>query len=202
MLEYEALAKLPIEGKVLDLGGGDASLYRKTLANGVDYHSVNIDPDIKPTYLVKPGEALPIEDNSFDTCISLNTLEHVYDPYFLISEMHRIVKTGGNVHITVPWIFRIHGHPDDFTRATPSWWKASFEKAGYSQASVLPLVWGRYSTGAAITGFRGPFKSVMNTIIHLKDVFYAMRGNDGKYSGEWGQRVCNVALGHLISGVK
>jgi len=205
MMEYEALENLPLEGKVLDLGGGENSHYRKTLTKDIDYYSANIDPKINPTWLVEPGKPLPIEDNSFDTCISLNTLEHVYDPSFLISEIHRILKPGGVVHITVPWIFRIHGHPDDFTRATPSWWRKTLEMHQFCEASVLPLVWGRYSTGSSITGIRMPFKMFFNTIVHIKDIIYAavaIRGTNGKYAGKRGQRICNIAPGHLISAVK
>ena len=204
-LEYEKILVTKIAGRVLDLGGGNKSSYRKILPAGIEYSSVNPDPDIEPTCQVEPGEMLPFEDQVFDVCISMNTLEHVYDPKFLLGEIHRVLKTGGMVHITVPWIFRIHPHPDDFARATPSWWRAAMEDAGFSETEITPLVWGRYSTASSICGFRGLFKRTRNHISHIRDIVYAsliFRDTGGRYAGPRGQRVCSVALGHFISAVK
>jgi SAM-dependent methyltransferase len=205
MMEYEALEKVSLTGKMLDLGGGEKSKYRAKLPKEVEYFSVNIDPEIEPTWLVEPGKPLPVEDNFFDCCISMNTLEHVYDPKALVEEIYRSLKPGGTVYITVPWIFRIHGHPYDFNRMAPSWWETTMETVGFSEASVLPLIWGRYSTGASIVGHRGLFKSIRRHIPHINDVIYATfarSGADGKYSGKRGQRICNVAPGHFISATK
>ena len=205
MLEYEALAKVDLSGKILDLGGGEKSAYRSGLPAKLDYSSVNIDPEIEPTWLVRPGEKLPIENNVFDACLSMNTLEHVYDPKLLVEEIFRTLKPGGSVYISVPWIFRIHGHPDDFTRATPSWWRITLENAGFSSATILPLIWGRYSTAASITGYKGPLRKIRTHITHLNDLLYsilAFRGTNGKYIGRRGQSICNVAPGHFITAVK
>lgn len=204
-LEYEALAAVKISGKVLDIGGGEAARYKQHLPEGIEYKSANIDPDIKPTFLVKPGEKIPAPSNSFDHCLSMNTLEHVYDPVFLLSEMRRLLKPGGTAYISVPWIFRIHAHPDDYGRYTPSWWQISLEKAGFKSAQILPLIWGRYSTASTITGFRGPLKSLQNFHVHMKDIIYAsiaMRSKNGTYEGKRGQRICNVALGYFITAVR
>ncbi len=204
MLQNEALSNAEISGKVLDLGGGEKSKYRSDLPSGIEYNSVNIDPNIEPTWLVKPGEALPVNDGEFDCCISLNTLEHVYDPQFLVAELFRAVKPGGKVFITVPWIFRIHGHPDDYARHTPSWWQATLEKVGFSEASVQPLVWGRKSTAAHIGGF-GLIKPFSRHWVHLHDIIYSKvvyAGGSGTYSGKRGQRICGVAAGHFIEAVR
>ncbi|MGB0844124.1 MAG: class I SAM-dependent methyltransferase, partial [Alphaproteobacteria bacterium] len=140
-----------------------------------------------------------------DNCITMNTLEHVYDPKFLIEELHRVLKKGGCVHITVPWMFRIHGHPDDFTRATPSWWRKTLEDAGFESAEITPLVWGRYCTAGTMTGYGRIFKKLSIHLAHLKDCLYAFvcfRGKGQNYSGKRAQRIYNVALGHFITARK
>ncbi len=206
MLEYEKLSSIELTGKVLDLGGGKNARYKKYLPATIsELVSINIDKNIDPTFLIRPGEKFPLEDNSIDSCITLNTLEHVYDPKFLIEEILRVLKPGGKVHITVPWIFRIHGHPDDFSRFTPSWWAQALQDTGYSNATILPLIWGRYSTAASISGIRGLFKGIRNHSIHLNDIIYAFFrfvGTDAKYTGKRGQRICNVASGHFITAQK
>ena len=205
MLEYEALEKMELKGTLLDVGGGENSRYRKNLPSEIEYSSVNIDPDINPTWLVEPGKKLPIKSNTFDMCMSMNTLEHVYDPKFLVGEIFRILKPGGKVIITVPWIFCIHGHPDDYTRATPSWWRTTLEDTGFSSGEVQPLVWGRYSTAASISGYRMGLFGLRRHFTHFKDFVYAaitIHNTNGKYSGKRGQRICNVAPGHFIVAVK
>lgn len=206
MLEYEKLSELELTGVVLDLGGGDNARYKVYLPDTIEkYVSVNIDPDIAPTHLIEPGEKLPIDDNSIDNCISLNTLEHVYDAKFLIAEIHRVLKPGGKFFITVPWIFTVHGHPDDYSRHTPSWWNQTLKDTGYASANIMPLIWGRQSTAVSITGFRGIFVGLRKHIAHLKDIIYAklmFSKTGGVYSGKRGQRICNVAPGHFITAVK
>ena len=204
MLQYEHLEKQSVEGKVLDFGGGNKSKYRDLLPNDIDYSSVNIDPNIEPTWLIEPGAKIPAKANSFDVCVCLNTLEHICDPLFVLGEIHRTLKPGGVVHIAVPWMFRIHGHPDDYNRLTPSWWRQAMEETGFSETSVTPLVWGRYSTAAGITGYKGLVR-LQRTLTHMKDVLYAsfaFRNADGVYCGKRGQRICNVALGHFITARK
>lgn len=205
MLEYEVLASEKLEGKVLDVGGGDNALYKSHLSGDIDYVSVNIDPNIAPTHLIEPGDPLPLKDNSMDCCVSMNTLEHVYDPKFLIAEMHRVLKPGGKMVITIPWMFGIHGHPDDFSRRTPSWWRIALEELGFSSAKLTPLIWGRNSVGVSITGFRGIFIWPRNQLAHLRDVLYAKLAfpkSGGTYSGARGKRICNVASGQFIVAVK
>ena len=190
---------------MLDVGGGSKAKYIRLLPQDIDYASVNIDPAMEPTWQAQPGERLQIEDGVFDSCISMSTLEHVYDPKFLVSEMFRVLKPGGQVHVSVPWIFRFHGHPDDFTRASPSWWKTTMEEAGFRETAILPLVWGRYSTASTISNFRGLLKNTRNHITHMRDVLYALfvfRGAGECYQGRRGQRICNVALGHFITATK
>lgn len=197
-LEYEHLCQIEFSGKMLDVGGGRNAAYLKYIDN-VDYHSVNIDPNIDPTWLVDVGEKLPVENHSFDVCLSLNTLEHVYDPLFLLREMHRVLRPSGTAYIAVPWMFQIHGHPDDFLRATPSWWKTATAEAGFSKIELTPLVWGRGSTRYSVSGKRGLFSQ----LAHFSDIMYAsLMFRDKCYAGKRGQRISNVALGHFMKVVK
>ena len=126
-LEYERLAELQLSGRVLDFGGGTRTNYSKQLSSwgrkphSYEYESANIDPATSPTYLVQPGESLPVPDGSYDAVLSLNTLEHVYEHQLALKEFQRVLKVGGRLVIVVPFIFRVHGHPDDYTRGTPSY---------------------------------------------------------------------------------
>lgn len=184
---------------MLDVGGGKRSKYRHLLPEAIDYQSINIDPDIQPTHTLAPGDPFPCSDATFDTVISLNTLEHIYDAQFILKEMHRVLKAGGEAHITVPFMFRIHGHPDDYRRATPSWWREALQQSGFSSVTVTPLVWGRYTTAASISGHR-ILPRLRMRLAHLKDIAYANATfKADTYSGKRGQNICNVALAHFVT---
>jgi SAM-dependent methyltransferase len=48
------------------------------------------------------GENLPYQDNSFDGVTTYQTLEHVQDPFKVLSEMVRITRPGGIILIRCP----------------------------------------------------------------------------------------------------
>ena len=202
-LEYEAIGQLEITGQVLDYGGGQAAQPNRLLARADDVMSANIDPKMSPTHIVEPDEPLPFAQGAFDYVVSFNTLEHIYDPYAAMEEIFRVLKPSGLAIIAVPWIFRVHGHPDDYTRATPSWWQETCRRIGFSALELQPLVWGRYTAAGSILGYRGLWPRGQFHLQHFKDWLYAKTVvRRPKYSGRRGRQVCNVAPGWLLKASK
>ncbi|MFC3118384.1 methyltransferase domain-containing protein [Jhaorihella thermophila] len=74
---------------------------------------------------------MPAEDESFDWVVSFNTLEHIFDPRPTLTETFRVLKSGGTMVIAVPWMFRIHAHPDDYNRLTPQLVARSLSTDGF-----------------------------------------------------------------------
>jgi SAM-dependent methyltransferase len=157
LLEYDHLMKRCLHGKGLDFGGGKKSRYQYYLdqAGLISIESINIDPKMEPTYLIteKGAGFDKVPEETFDFVISLNTLEHVEDPLPALKQLHKSLKEDGLLCISVPFMFRIHGHPDDFMRCTPSWWANTLSRAGYQGISIYPLVLGRATTAGSLTGF-------------------------------------------------
>lgn len=48
------------------------------------------------------GEKLPYKNNMFDLVISFQVLEHVQDPYKVVSEAVRVLKPGGHIYFVIP----------------------------------------------------------------------------------------------------
>ena len=138
-------------GRTLDVGGGSAAMYSNLLSVD-DLYSVNIDADIEPSVVADLGASLPFASESFDTVISFNTLEHLADDRFALREMVRVLKPGGQLWILVPFLFRVHGHPEDFHRHTAAGWNQMLNAAGVPSENqqIKPLVWDPFSTAWAI----------------------------------------------------
>jgi SAM-dependent methyltransferase len=207
-LEYEILGQMKYSGKILDFGGGRNSNYRDRMQEwtaGCTYETANIDRAIEPTYLIEPGQPLPVESNTFDIVITLNTLEHIFEVQQALQELLRVLKPEGELVATVPFLFRIHGHPDDFLRGTPSWWGRTLERIGFSKIVMTPLLWGPMSTGLSVAGIPGPLKRARMRAALLLDWLYARRlyrYDRKRYTGAVGMAICNAPLGFLISARK
>jgi SAM-dependent methyltransferase len=105
-----------VRGKLLDVGCGSKP-YKDTYFSqaasyvGVDYKTENSEPDIVASAL-----ALPLDDQSFDTVVSTELLEHVPDPLRALREMYRVLKAGGYLILSTPMYWPRHEVPYDFFR--------------------------------------------------------------------------------------
>jgi SAM-dependent methyltransferase len=59
-----------------------------------------------------------VNNETFDIIICTEVLEHVNNPFFVVNELKRMLKTEGIVAISTPFNFRIHGPLPDNWRFT------------------------------------------------------------------------------------
>lgn len=95
--------------RILDLGCGDgtitAVLTDKYEVVGVDISESNLDQARKlglRTLKHDLGKKLPFGDGEFDTVVSSQVLEHLYDTDFYLEEAFRVLKKGGVLLLTTP----------------------------------------------------------------------------------------------------
>lgn len=203
-LEYETLDGLDLTGNLLDFGGGQTAYYSRWLRNA-DVSSVNIDAQFNPTHLVPPGDPLPFADATFDTVVTFNTLEHIYDDVGALRELARVTRPGGGLHVMVPFLFRVHGHPDDYNRHTPSWWGQTLADLGYGQVDLTPLIFGRRTTAQLIAGRGGRvIRPLTGAIAATRDILAAKLSHPGQthYTGRKGEKTWVQAPGWYIHATK
>lgn len=94
------------------------------------------------------GNRLPFRDESFETVLSTEVLEHVRSPGALVREMARVLKPGGRVLLTVPFVQPLHELPSDFYRFTPSSVRALLEEAGLVVEQLEPR--GNYAAALGV----------------------------------------------------
>jgi SAM-dependent methyltransferase len=122
---------------VLDLGGlktrkrGQFDLERYPLRSVY----LNISRDRRPD---AQGDAalIPFGSGTFDAVICSELLEHVPDPRAVLSEVFRVLKPCGILLGTVPFLYRIHGDPEDYGRYTDHYWRQSLRQVGFIRIDV------------------------------------------------------------------
>jgi len=98
-------------GLILDCGAGQRDLYYENIVN------LDIVP-YDTTDIVAAGENLPFNDNSFDAVVSLSVLEHVKDPFLCAKELSRVLKPGGELICSVPFLQPYHAYPHHYFNMT------------------------------------------------------------------------------------
>lgn len=111
-----------ITGKVLDFGCGSKP-YEGLFVNcdsylGVDIRHSGHNHNDSKVDVFWDGKTLPFDDNSFDACVSFEVFEHVFEPEIVLAELRRVLKPGGALVITTPFVYGEHEVPFDFARYT------------------------------------------------------------------------------------
>jgi len=107
-----------LQGWVLDVGCGDKPYESWVDSDRVTrYVGVDISPDSRADVVAGAG-GWPFADASFDATVFTQVLEHVSERDALIGEMVRVLKPGGRVLLTVPFLYPAHGLPHDHARFT------------------------------------------------------------------------------------
>jgi len=110
-------------GMYLDLGCG----VRDIIFDNCLY--IEVYPSISADIIMTPNRPLPIKDGTLDGVACLAVLEHVENPFFVASEIKRVVKPGGKIFIDWPFLQPFHGYPSHYYNATEIGLKHMFEDA-------------------------------------------------------------------------
>lgn len=130
---------LPRGSRVLDVGGfrGKKRGRFDLSAYPLDTIVANIAPSACPDLLCD-ASAIPCDDASFDAVILAEVVEHLPDASAALAEAGRVLRAGGVLLATAPFMFRVHADPIDVARYAPDWWRANLEAAGFHDGIIEP----------------------------------------------------------------
>jgi SAM-dependent methyltransferase len=137
---YHALAPLierHSKGVVVDAGAGAlagrALLQRRASAYiAADYRATH--PDIALVCDLTIG--IPLASGSVDTVFCCSVLEHVEEPVKAMAEFSRILRPGGTLILSVPFLYYLHDAPIDFFRFTRHGVELMARRAGLSVGAI------------------------------------------------------------------
>jgi SAM-dependent methyltransferase len=134
----EQASLLPVGSRVIDVGAGEAP-YRElfaaqsylTLDRADTPHSGSVD-------LNGDADSIPAEADSFDAVLCTQVLEHVAEPRNALREFHRVLRPGGLLIATVPFVWEEHETPFDYYRYTRYGIDHLVCRAGFENVEVRP----------------------------------------------------------------
>ena len=77
------------------------------------------------------GQAFPFDSESFDSLVCNQVLEHVFTPTEFVRELNRVLKPGGHLLLTVPFVWDEHEQPYDYARYSSFGLLALITSAGF-----------------------------------------------------------------------
>ncbi|MBL0744034.1 class I SAM-dependent methyltransferase [Chryseolinea lacunae] len=133
-------------GKLLDVGCGKMPYRNFITTNSTvsSYLGMDIEGALKYDSVIKPdilwdGKAMPLENNTFDIVMATEVFEHCPDTNLVLSEIYRVLKPGGFLFFTVPFLWPLHEVPYDEYRFTPFSLDRELRKVGFLDIDIKPL---------------------------------------------------------------
>ena len=122
-------------GIIADIGSGSGvfhtflSLSQVIYIDFTNFRVTNLITDL--------NNDIPLDKESVDSIIMTNILEHLQDTK-VIKESFRILKKGGNLYITVPFLLDVHQIPYDYHRYTYLYLTILLQREGFKIEVLKP----------------------------------------------------------------
>jgi SAM-dependent methyltransferase len=107
---------------MLDFGCGTGPyrhLFRIDEYLGLEIDAPGHPPKHAHSTLLYFGDHIPLDNDSVDSILMAEVLEHVFNPAKVLAEFHRILRPGGSVLISCPFAWPLYEEPYDYARYTP-----------------------------------------------------------------------------------
>jgi len=122
-----------ISGRTLDVGCGTKP-YEKYFKSS-EYIGLEIETtvhrEVSKADFFYDGTKFPFNNNEFDSIVTNQVFEHVFNPDSFLNEINRVLKKNGILLLTVPFVWDEHEQPYDFARYSSFGIKSVLEKNGF-----------------------------------------------------------------------
>lgn len=104
---------------ILEIGSGDEEKKQSVISIFKEANTF-LQTDVKKEYnhifldITRPLEF----KNKFDLVICTSVLEHIFEMNLAVENLKKLVKKGGHLFISVPFVYPLHDEPADYWRFT------------------------------------------------------------------------------------
>ncbi len=130
-------------GQFLDIGCGKMPYRNYILEHSKisKYVGLDIENALEYDAYVKPdftwdGVKMPFEDESFESAMATEVLEHCPEPEIVLKEVYRVLKPGAVLFLTVPFLWNLHEVPNDEYRYTPFSLERHLKNSGFTDVEI------------------------------------------------------------------
>jgi len=151
LLKHLKVLDKPKNIKILDLGTGIGDVYSILKKNGFQNTSAcDIIPMFKEVKVFDFEKKFKYASNSFDLIICFDVIEHIKNNFNFVSEIHRILKPGGEIIIMtgaaekmrLKDFYRSFSHYHPYTRESLSeGLSLFFNKIKVEYFKAVPIIW-------------------------------------------------------------
>lgn len=171
---------------VLDIGQSSRkhfSLFQRQRIETMDVNGGEDPPDLIDD-ICAPSR---LQNGRYDGIVCLSVLEHVYDPFAAIANIHALLQPGGYLLLHLPFLFRYHAPPDlaftdcyRFSRDGVAWMLRDFSEV-------------------RLYSIRGPWSSIFNLHRFWKKT---IERRFGMKPARWLDRIGRRLSGRPTSGLQ
>lgn len=130
-----------IQGLLLDIGCGRKpyqELFCSCRYVGLEL-PVTQQAASKKADVLYDGLHFPFADQQFDVIVCNQVIEHVFEPAPFLDSIHRLLKPGGQLLITAPFVWDEHEQPRDFARYTTFGLAYLLRKHGFEVRELIKI---------------------------------------------------------------
>ncbi len=100
-------------------------------------HVINLDVCAHPgVQVIGDGQHLPFRDETIGGVVITSVLEHIAAPALAVREIERVLQSGGEVYVEVPFMQPFHPDPEDYQRYSLTGLEELFKHFSITQRGV------------------------------------------------------------------
>lgn len=164
-----------VQGKVLDVGGSAGTLHEDLMKRFTPQQVISLDIELihtRTNQVIGDGQKMPFRNNSFNSILAGEVLEHVQDPKQFINECWRVLDWNGVIALSTPnkksWLNRLtHSYemPLHISLHTPEQLRTLLDTSGFSIQKMEFFPYTPESSDGARNKWFFPIRNFMHTIV-------------------------------------
>lgn len=151
IFQTEKFQKEKIFGECIEFGANEdlKKNFMKPFSKNykITYSNLNsINKDIIKIDLEKDFD----HQKTYDFIVIFNVLEHLSDYKKALGNLNKILKINGKIIGSTPFLFRVHGAPNDYIRFTSQYLEKIFKESNFQEIQIEELGTGPFLSSVAL----------------------------------------------------